>query len=89
DVDRAGLRVETDHTLVALLAGAAAGDRLLAAETLRVLERALATVDAAIAEAEAALARDPGNAALSDLLARTYERKQALVRRGALLGSRS
>jgi hypothetical protein len=88
-IDLDALRLETDHTLAALRAAAAAGDQVLAAETLRVLERALATVDTAIAEAEGALARDPGNAALAELLARTYERKQSLVRRGALLGSRS
>jgi len=85
----ASLRIETDNTLAALRAAAGAGDRVLAAETLRVLERSLATVDTAIAEAHAALARDPGNAALSELLTRTYERKRELVRRGALLGSRS
>ena len=85
----AALREETDLTLAALRAAAAAGDRVLAAETLRVLERSLTTIDAAIAEAEAALARDPGNAALAGLLARTYERKRELVRRGAVLGSRS
>jgi hypothetical protein len=88
-VDVGALRVETDQTLAALRAAAAAGDRVLAAETLRVLERSLATIDAAIAEADAALARDPNNAALAALLSRTYERKQELVRRGALLGSRS
>lgn len=88
-VDVAALRIETDHTLAALRAAAAAGDQVLAAETLRVLERSLATIDAAIAEADAALARDPGNAALAALLARTYERKRELVLRGAMLGSRS
>ncbi|MGZ8378646.1 MAG: hypothetical protein ACXW61_11280 [Gemmatirosa sp.] len=85
----ASLRIETDHTLDALRTAATAGDRVLAAETLRVLEQSLRTIDAAIAEADAALARDPNNAALAALLAGTYERKRELVRRGALLGSRS
>jgi anti-sigma factor RsiW len=85
----AELREETDVTLSALRAAVAGGDRVLAAETLRVLERSLATIDAAIVEAESALARDPGNAALAELIARTYERKRELVRRGAVLGSRS
>ncbi len=83
------LRMETDRTLSALRAAAAAGDRVLAAETLRVLERSLSTIDAAIEEAESALAHDPGNVALAELLSRTYERKRELVRRGAVLGSRS
>lgn len=87
--DVAALRVETDRTLEVLRAAAATGDRVLAAETLRALERSLATIDAAIAEADAALARDPGNAALAELLSRTYARKRELVRRGASLGSRS
>ena len=87
--DVAALRVETDRTLAVLRAAAATGDRVLAAETLRALERSLATIDAAIAEADAALARDPGNAALAELLSRTYARKRELVRRGASLGSRS
>jgi hypothetical protein len=85
----AELREETDVTLSVLRAAVAGGDRVLAAETLRVLERSLATIDAAIAEAESALARDPGNGALAELIARTYERKRELVRRGAVLGSRS
>jgi hypothetical protein len=85
----AELREETDVTLSALRAAVAGGDRVLAAETLRVLERSLTTIDAAIVEAESALARDPGNSALAELIARTYERKRELVRRGAVLGSRS
>ncbi|MFL5580673.1 MAG: anti-sigma factor family protein [Gemmatimonadaceae bacterium] len=49
-------------------------------ETARAIEQSLATIDRAIAEARAALARDPGNAYLNDHLAATMARKLELLR---------
>jgi hypothetical protein len=85
----AALRQEGDRALAPLRAAADGGDRVLAAAALRSLEPSLATVDAAIAEAEAALARDPGDATLASHVARAHERRRELVRRGAFLGSRT
>lgn len=55
--------------------------------TVATVERALATIDAAIGEARAALARDPANAALTDLLASNYRQKVELLRRATQLAS--
>src|SRR5690606_33253651 len=61
----------------------------LAPATIRTVERSLATIDTAIAEARAALVRDPSNAALSRLLASSYEQKVTLLRRASELSPRS
>jgi hypothetical protein len=61
----------------------------LAPATIRTVERSLATIDMAIAEARAALVRDPANAALSRLLASSYEQKVTLLRRASELPPRS
>ena len=53
----------------------------LAPGTVKTLETSLAVIDAAIAEARAALAADPANPALVDLLASHYERSLAWARR--------
>jgi predicted anti-sigma-YlaC factor YlaD len=58
-------------------------------ETIAAVERSLATIDTAIAEARAALARDPGNGTISRLLASSYEQKVALLRRASELTPRS
>ncbi|HUF31411.1 MAG TPA: zf-HC2 domain-containing protein [Gemmatimonadaceae bacterium] len=62
---------------------------LLDPATVRTVERSLATIDVAIAEARAALVRDPANAALSRLLASSYEQKVTLLRRASELPPRS
>jgi anti-sigma-K factor RskA len=59
----------------------------LAAETVAIVERNLALIDAAIAESRAALVRDPGNRVLQDVLAGTYRQKLDLLRRAAQLAS--
>jgi predicted anti-sigma-YlaC factor YlaD len=59
----------------------------LAPSTLRTVERALTVIDSAIAEARAALAADPANAALVDILSAHYERKVDLLQRAAELSS--
>lgn len=51
------------------------------------VERALATIDLAIAEGREALLRDPANAALSELLASNYRQKIELLRRMTQLAS--
>ena len=55
--------------------------------TVRTVERALTVIDSAIAEARAALAADPANAALIDILSAHYERKVDLLQRATELSS--
>ena len=57
--------------------------------TIATIERSLATIDGAIAEAREALARDPGNGTISRLLASSYEQKVTLLRRASELPPRS
>jgi hypothetical protein len=59
----------------------------LSPETLVKVERALATIDLAIAEGREALLQDPGNAALSELVASNYRQKIELLRRVTQLAS--
>ena len=59
----------------------------LSPATIATLERSLAVIDAAIAEARAALAADPANQALLDILAAHYERKVDFLQRAAELSS--
>lgn len=55
----------------------------LAPETVRILEENVRIIDAALAEAGAALRSDPGNAALSEMMVAAYEKKLDLLRRAA------
>jgi len=57
----------------------------LAPATVKTLETSLAVIDAAIAEARAALAADPANQSLVDLLASHYERQVDLLQRATEL----
>ena len=59
----------------------------LSPETIVKVERALATIDLAIAEGREALLRDPSNAALSELMASNYRQKIELLRRMTQLAS--
>jgi anti-sigma factor RsiW len=52
----------------------------LAPETVRLVEENLRVIDAALAEARAALREDPNNAALNDLMRSAYEKKLDLLR---------
>ena len=61
----------------------------LAPATVATVERTLAVIDSAIAEARGALLRDPANAALADLLAANYRQKVELLRRATQLDPRS
>ena len=78
-------RIEADYIaatdeLQAVLASRRAE---LAPETVRILEENLRIIDAALAEAGAALRGDPGNAALSEMMVAAYEKKLDLLRRAA------
>lgn len=59
----------------------------LSPSTVRVVDRALVVIDSAIAEARAALAADPANQALVDILSSHYERKVDLLQRATELSS--
>ncbi len=61
----------------------------LAPETIATLERTLRVVDEAIGEARAALAADPSNGALLDVLSANYEQKVQLLRRVSELPART
>ena len=65
----------------------AAGRTTLDRSTVRVLEQNLATIDRAIADAQRALAADPGNAYLNVHLARTMRQKLDLLRQAATLAA--
>ena len=58
-------------------------------ETVRTVDRTIAVIDSAIAEARAALLADPNNRTLVDLLSASYQRKLDLLRRTSELGSRT
>jgi hypothetical protein len=60
----------------------------LSAKTIAVVERNLADIDIAIAECRAALASDPANAALADVLTSSYRHKVELLRRATQLEER-
>jgi len=81
------------ETNVAELQGALVEGRRtgrLDSATVRILERNLATIDTAIAQARRALAADPGSAYLNHHLADTMRRKLELLRQAtALAGAQS
>ncbi|HWZ29371.1 MAG TPA: zf-HC2 domain-containing protein [Gemmatimonadales bacterium] len=57
--------------------------------TVRILEKNLAIIDSAIAQARRALDQDPGNNYLTHHLADTMRRKADLLRRASALGART
>ena len=61
----------------------------LAPSTVATVEHSLRIADSAIAEARAALARDPANAALAALFNSNYERKIDVLRRATELAPRT
>jgi hypothetical protein len=64
-----------------------AGRGRLDSTTVRVIERNLATIDSAIAQAQRAVAADSGNVYLNSHLAETMRRKLELLRQAAALVS--
>ena len=67
-----------------LIAGLEAQD--LSPETMEIVRRNLEVIDAAIAELQAALERDPGNGELTRMLLATYQRKIDLLEQAARSG---
>ena len=61
--------------------------RSLAPETMARIEKNLAIIDAALAETRSALAKDPGNAALGQLVLVAWRQKVDLLRRAMALGT--
>ncbi len=59
----------------------------LSPHTVQTVERSLRVIDDAIAEARAALAADPANQAVADILAAHYERQVDLLKRATQLSS--
>lgn len=59
----------------------------LAPETVAVLDRNLAIIDRAIAESRAALAADPADADLAELLWASYQRKVSFLEQAARLAT--
>ena len=59
----------------------------LAPETVAVLDRNLAIIDRAIAESRAALAADPANSDLAELLWASYQRKVSFLEQAARLAT--
>jgi len=74
---------EASAALSRALAADATG---LAPDTRAVVERTLSILDQAIAEAEAALAADPRNATLEQMLLARYQQRLDLLRRAAAVG---
>lgn len=76
-------RVETDYirTVNELSAALEARQSELAPGTIVKLRESLKVIDAAIVEARAALAADPSNKHLTEILSATYEQKVDLIRR--------
>lgn len=78
--------VRTADDLEALLAG---NRDALAPETVRTVEASLRAIDAAIRDARAALAHDPANAELSNVLAATYRDKIDVLERTLRLSAQT
>lgn len=77
------------HVAAQLFESYAARRDELAPATVQVVERSLRVIDAAIAEARDALARDPANRAVAEMLEASYRHKIDFLRRTAELPSRS
>ncbi len=77
------LTVEAQYTRAAdeILLALQQGEVRIAPETRAILERNLKVIDQAIAESRAALAGDPANAELRNMVLATYEHKLDLLRR--------
>ncbi|HET7791039.1 MAG TPA: zf-HC2 domain-containing protein [Gemmatimonadales bacterium] len=78
-----------DSAVAQLQAALVEGQRTgqLDSATVRVVERSLATIDAAIVEARRALAADPGNTYLNHHLADTMRRKLDLLRQATAIAT--
>ena len=79
----------TDAAIADLQVALDQNEKRLDTATVRVVRQALATIDRAIADARAALDKDPGNTYLTLHLADTMRRKVELLRRVNDLAARS
>jgi anti-sigma factor RsiW len=86
--DHARLDAEYATAAAQLAAAVESGRGALAPATAAAVEQSLGAIDGAIDEARAALARDPHNPALVEMLSASYGQKLALLKRAADLPSR-
>ena len=97
-----GVIVRLEQMLIAGIQGERARDPLLrrmrelaarkhtlAPETIAAVERSLRTIDAALAEAREALARDPASETLARLLVAGHDQKVELLRHATRLATQS
>lgn len=75
--------IETANRLQAVVDSDAS---TLSPETIAKLKKSIAIIDAAILEAREALAADPANKDLVDILSSSYDKKLDLLRRSAAMG---
>jgi hypothetical protein len=80
--------IETDYigTANKLAAAIESGDTQLSPETIAKLRESLKIIDAAIVEARRALAADPANKTLIEMLSTSYDQKIDLLRRTTEMG---
>jgi predicted anti-sigma-YlaC factor YlaD len=82
----AGVEAEYAAASAELLGALEQARSRLAPETIATIERNLGVIDQALAESRRALARDPGNPALSQLVVAAWRQKLDLLRRATALG---
>lgn len=80
--------IETDYigTANRLAAAIESGDTQLSPETIAKLRESLSIIDAAIVEARRALAADPANKTLIEMLSTSYDQKIDLLKRTTEMG---
>jgi anti-sigma-K factor RskA len=84
-----GFEAEYSAASEELTAALAAARGRLAPETILTIERNLSLIDNALAESRRALAADPGNVALEQLVVAAWRQKVDLLRRAAMLSGES
>ncbi|MGQ0702683.1 MAG: zf-HC2 domain-containing protein [Gemmatimonadales bacterium] len=86
---RAELETQYASATADLVAALEQARHRLAPATVATIERNLATIDSALAESRRALAADPGNAALEQLVVAVWRQKIDFLRRATALGTES
>lgn len=87
-VEFSGLEASYRDAVREILAALEVRRQELSPSTVRILEESLVVIDRALAEARAALARDPGDPVVREVLVTTYEQKLDLLRRTAEIARR-
>ena len=85
----AGFEAEYSAASEDLSAALKAARGRLTPETIATIERNLGVIDNALAESRSALARDPGNPALEQLVVAVWQQKVDLLRRATALSGKS